>query len=125
MTAGVCRFWEKPAVIDRRYSPDSGLARRCGRPRRLLGEHLSGRQRDGNEKSSRVTVPERPGNHLYLVADLDRRRLPARADQKGGRIHLQVPDVAVAVAVRYLNFQPGVRITPLELLDDAFRRHGF
>src|SRR5437016_6352034 len=106
MTAGILLIPGKSRRSMTAATVASGLAGRCGRPRRLLGEHLSGRQRDGNEKSSRVTVPERPGNHLYLVADLDRRRLPARADQNGGRIHLQVPDVAVAVAVRYLNFQP-------------------
>ena len=74
--------------------------------RSLLTEHLAARQRDRNEKSSGVAVLERLGSHLNLVTGLDGGSFPAGANQKGGRIHLQVPDFSAAFAVLHFHFDP-------------------
>ena len=72
-----------------------------------------------------------PGSPLFcgwpttrdLVARLERRGLPARANQNERRRHLDVPGFNRAILLGNFQLDPGMRIGPLELLYRSDQRH--
>src|SRR5262249_37312095 len=91
-------------------------------PWSVLAEHFAVGQCDVHKESARITVLERPGCELDLVAWFYRVRFPACAYEVSRRIHLQIPDFGAAFLVHNFDFQPRVWVGPLELFDDPFLR---